>query len=139
MVFIIDEGSEFDAPIARIWALTEDEGVHKHASQVTPKMSMDGENVILDFGTKMPDGSVMRQKVKIASLPPVGIVIEYVEGPLTGTKLMQYYVPKGKKTGITVVGHATSKMISDDQLKAAVMRGLEVLFEEDVENLKKLA
>jgi hypothetical protein len=136
MVFIIDEGSEFNAPITRIWELTQDDAAHKHASQISPKVTMEGENVLLDFGTKMPDGSVMRQKVKIAPLPPVGIVLEYVEGPLTGTKLMQYYVPKGNKTGITVVGHATSKMMPDDQLKGAVMRALEVLFNEDVENLK---
>ena len=139
MVFILDEGSEFDAPISKVWALAQTEGVHKHPSQIDSKMSMEGENVILSFGSKMPDGTVMNQKIKVTAIPPVGFLLETIGGPMTGTKLIQYYVPNGTKTGVRVVGSATSSnQMPDDMLRAAVLQGLAVAFAEDVENLKHI-
>lgn len=138
MVFILDEGSEFKAPLNKVWALAQTEGVHKHASQIDPQRSMDGEHVVLSFGTKMPDGNVVRQKARITPVPPLGTTIEYVEGPMTGSKLMQYYIPKGNKTGITVVADMKAPNVSDNQLKEMVLKQLEIAFKEDEENLKKL-
>ena len=77
-------------------------------------------------------------KLRMTMFAPVGFLLEYVDGPLTGTKLMQYYVPKGDKTGVTIVGEAKSAFLKDEQLKAAVMAGLEAAWKEDRENLKKL-
>jgi len=138
MVFILDEGSEFDAPISKVWALAQSEGVHNHPSQINSKVTMEGEHMMLSFGSKMPDGSVAQQKIKITALPPVGFVLETVEGPLAGTKLIQYYVPNGNKTGVRIVGDATSKVVPEAMLKGAVLQSLAVAFAEDVENLKRL-
>jgi hypothetical protein len=139
MVFILDEGSEFDAPLSKVWALANTEGAHNHPSQINTTMSMEGEHVILSFGSKMPDGTVANQKMRVTALPPVGFVLETIEGPLAGTKLIQYYVPKGNKTEIRVVGDATSKMpMPDDMLRGAVLQALGVAFSEDVENLKHM-
>jgi hypothetical protein len=33
MAFMIDEGSEFNAPISKIWALAQSEAVQKHELQ----------------------------------------------------------------------------------------------------------
>jgi len=122
MVFILDEGSEFNAPLSKVWALAQSETAHKHSSQIEPRRSMEGEHGVLAFGSKMPDGSVARHKMKVHLAPPV----------------MQYYVPKGNKTGVIIVGDAMSKVIPESQLKGAVLMGLEVAFNEDVENLKRL-
>ncbi len=138
MVFILDEGSKFNAPLSKVWVLAQSETAHKHSSQIEPRRSMEGEHGVLAFGSKMPDGSVARHKMKVHLAPPVGLVIEYVEGQLSGTKLTQYYVPKGNKTGVIIVGDAMSKVIPESQLKGAVLMGLEVAFNEDVENLMRL-
>jgi len=138
MVFILDYGSEFDAPISKVWALAQSEGKHNHPSQINSKVSMEGEHMILSFGSKMPDGSVAQQKIRVTALPPVGFVLETIDGPLAGTTLVQYYVPNGNKTGVVVVGDATSKVVPEAMLKGAVMQGLAVAFAEDVENLKQI-
>lgn len=138
MVFILDEGSVFKAPLGKVWQLAQSEGVHRHLSQLNPQRSMEGEHPVLSFDTKMPDGKLVRNKIRMTIVPPVGFVLEYVGGPLEGTKLMQYYIPKGNETGATVVGEAKSAMMPDAQLKAIVLQGLEVAFNEDQENLKKL-
>ena len=49
MVFILDEGSTFDAPLSKVLKLLQTEGVHRHPSQINPKMSMEGEHPVLNF------------------------------------------------------------------------------------------
>ena len=138
MIFIIDEGSKFDAPLSKVLKLLQTEGAHKHPSQLNPSMSMEGEHPVLSFQTKSPYGSMASHKIRMTMLGPVGFLVEYTDGPLSGTKLMQYYISKGDKTGFTIVGDVKSAFMKDDQLKAAVMKGLETDWREGRENLKKL-
>ena len=139
MVFILDEGSTFNAPLSKVWELAQSEGTHSHPSQLNMKMSMQGEHPILDFDVKAPDGQLMHNTIRVTNIPPVGFILEYTGGAMKGTKLMQYYIPKGNETGVTMVGDAVSSMpIPDAQLRAMVLPGLDTAFHEDVENLKKL-
>lgn len=139
MVFILDEGSTFNAPLSKVWELQQSEGKHSHPSQLNTKMSMDGEHPILNFDTKTPDGKLMNHTIRITNIPPVGFILEYTGGAMKGTTLVQYYIPKGNETGVTIVGDAVSSMpIPDQQLKSMVLQGLDAAYHEDVENLKKL-
>jgi hypothetical protein len=139
MVFILDEGSAFDAPLSKVWELAQTEGKHSHPSQLNTKMSMQGEHPILDFDSKTPDGKLMHHTIRITNIPPVGFILEYTGGAMKGTKLVQYYIPKGSVTGVTVVGDAVSSMpVPEQQLRGMVLQGLATAFNEDVENLKKL-
>ena len=70
--------------------------------------------------------------------PPFGIVQEYLEGPMAGSRAFQYYTPKGDKTGVTVVGDFTAKGMDDDMVKHMALQNLEIAFNEDNANLKKL-
>jgi hypothetical protein len=79
----------------------------------------------------------MKQKMRLTMLPPVGFLSEYIEGPLTGSKSMQFYHPMGNRTGVTVVDEFVSTMIPESQIHGAVMQQLETAFNEDQANLKK--
>ena len=57
---------------------------------------------------------------------------------MAGSKSFSYYTPKGNETGITVVGEWKSKMMTDDQIRQAVMDFLQTVFNEDQANLAKL-
>ena len=122
MVYIQDEGSEFDAPIDKVWKLAQSEAYHKHSFQKNQSVKMEGEAALLSFDTPTPDGRTIHQTIKITQVPPVGEILEYVEGDFAGTKAFNYYTPKGKKTGVTVVGEWVSKSIPADQLKKMVMK-----------------
>ncbi|MBI2649017.1 MAG: hypothetical protein HYW93_05135 [Thaumarchaeota archaeon] len=137
MVFLVDQGGEFDAPLEKVWKLQEANPNHTHADMQNLKSSMQGEHPILDFETPMPGGNV-KQQIKMTVVPPVGFVMEYTDGPMKGTKLMQFYTPKGKKTGVTVIGELQSSMMSGDQLKKAVQASLDKAYKEDKQNLKKV-
>ena len=71
-------------------------------------------------------------------MPPLGALFEILDGPLAGSKSLQYYLPKGKETGVTVVGEWKSSVMSDDQVKKAVMGFLQTVFDEDQANLTKM-
>src|SRR5579862_6832860 len=139
MVFVLDEGSVFDAPVDKIWRFMSTPGDHhKHASMTNRKFETDGNSTVLSFEAVGPGGQKTLVKIKSTPLVPVGRMLEYIEGPLAGSKVMSYYVPMGQKTGITIVGEYVSKTIPEAQLKSVVMAQLEQSFNEDNENLKHL-
>lgn len=138
LVFITDEGSEFKGPIDKVWALANSEANHKHSFQKNVQVKMEGQNPILSYDAQTPSGGWVRQSIKITYLPPLGYTLEYLDGDMAGSKAMSYYVPKGSKTGINVIGEWTSKSVPPDQLKKMVLKNLETAFNEDQENLKKM-
>jgi hypothetical protein len=135
MVFILDEGSIFNSPLDKVWKLNQSEGEHSHPSLRNQKGEQQGEHLILSYETKMPDGSWAKNKVKTTAFPPLGIAFETLEGPMAGSKSFQFYTPKGKDTGVTVVDEYVSKGVPDAALKGAVLAFLGTVFEEDSKNL----
>lgn len=138
MVFIVDEGSNFKGPLDKVWKLNQSEGQHSHPSLRNMSGEMQGEHVILSYETKMPDGTWVKQKSRSTAYPPLGIVYETIEGPMTGSKSFQFYTPKGKETGVTVVGEFVSKGVPDADVKKGVMAFLSMVFDEDQKNLSKM-
>ncbi len=139
MVYILDEGSEFDAPLDRIWKYVQSEEEHDHKAIKTLGMEMQGDNVVIITNeVTMGMGPAIRNKLKLTMYPPFGIVQEYLEGPMAGSKTFQYYIPKGNKTGVTVVGDFMGKGMDDDSVKAAALQLLGIAFDEDNANLKRL-
>jgi len=137
LVFILDEGSVFDAPVDKIWRFMQTPGDHhRHASMINRSFEMEGNSTILSFDAETLGGTKTRVKIKSTPLVPVGRMLEYIEGPLAGSKVMSYYVPMGDKTGVTIVGEYVSRSIPENQLKSTVMAQLEKSFYEDNENLK---
>jgi hypothetical protein len=139
MVYILDEGSEFDAPLDRIWKYLQSDEEHEHRKIKTLNVEMAGDNAVIitsEVDTGM--GAPVRNKERFTMYPPFGIVQEYLEGPMAGSKAFQYYIPKGDKTGVTVVGNFIAQGMDDDMVKHMALQVLELAFNEDDENLKKL-
>jgi hypothetical protein len=138
MVFIVDEGSVFKAPLDKIWKLNASEGEHSHPSLRNQNSEMEGEHPVLSYETQMPNGGWVKNRVRMTLLPPVGIAFETIEGPMTGSKSFQYYTPRGAETGITVVGNWVANGIPEEAIKPAVMGFLETVFKEDQANLARM-
>jgi hypothetical protein len=101
-------------------------------------MTMDGQNPVLHFEAQTPSGGWVKQTLKLTMMPPLGLLLEYLDGDFAGSKAITYYTPKGNKTGVTVVGEWVSKSVPADQLKAMVLKNLEAAYNEDQENLEKI-
>ncbi len=143
MVFILDEGGVFDAPLERIWKLNRSKTFYKHPKSMKNMKSAkteDPSTIYLTWESEVP-GSKFNHKAKLTFLPPIGFTMDFLEGPFSGSRDIEYYIPMGDKTGITCVGDYkwSPGGLSDDQLKALVTEFYEEAFEEDKDNLVRMS
>lgn len=130
MVYILDEDSIFDVPLERLWEYLPSDA-HKHPSINLISREVNGNNVVVT-SERSVDGKMVTTKLRITMYPPLGVAMEYLEGPAAGSKAFIHYAPKGSKTGITVVGDFKIAGVSDEEgTKKAVMQMLELSFNED--------
>ena len=135
MVYLIDEGSVFDAPIEKIWKyLSSDE--HRHASLKILSREVTGNTVVITAERNIM-GKMVKTKIKNTLYPPFGMVQEHLEGPTSGSKAFLYYIPKGNKTGVTIVGDFLVSGLDEQSTRDAVLAMLQAVFDEDNANLKK--
>jgi hypothetical protein len=135
MVYLLDDGGVFDAPIDRIWKYLQSEE-HRHPSLNLIGREVTG-NVVIITADRNLMGKRVRMKIKNTLYPPFGMVQEHLEGPTAGSKAFLYYIPKGDKTGVTVVGDFRLEGADEQRTKEAVMTQLQEVFEEDNNNLNK--
>ena len=83
-------------------------------------------------------GKPMRIKVRNTMYPPFGMVQEFLEGPMAGSTAFQFFIPRGDKTGVTVVGDNRSVGEIDARVKELIIEQNQTLFDEDNYNLKKM-
>jgi hypothetical protein len=137
MVYIIDQGSEFDAPVDYIWKYLSSEQ-HRHPSINTLSREASGNTVTITSERNIM-GKKALVKVRNTLYPPFGFVQEHLEGPLKGSRAFQYYVPKGDKTGVCVVGDYIVQGLSnneEDAVRRVVLEQAQIVFDEDNSNLK---
>ena len=108
----------------------------KHGNRGDTQVEVQGNSTVLTFEAQGPSGKTTI-KMKSTEVAPLGRIMEYLQGPLAGSRAIVYYVPLGNKTGITVVGEYVSKVIPEDQIRSMVLSQAERSFNEDVENLKQ--
>jgi len=135
MVYIFDEGSEFDMPLERLWEYLPSDS-HRHSAKVISR-EVQG-NVITLTSERDVDGKAVRSKLRLTMYPPLGVAQEHLEGPTAGSKVFSFYTRKGNKTAITVVGEYKMAGASDEDAKRAVMQMLARSFDEDVATLKSM-
>lgn len=135
MVYILDDGSVFDAPIDKIWKYLPSDN-HRHDSLKLISREMVNSNAVVITAERNIMGKMVRTKIKNTLYPPFGFVQEHLEGPTAGSKAFVYYIPKGNKTGITIVGDFVLSGMDEKTTRDAVMAQLQVVFDEDNENLK---
>jgi hypothetical protein len=142
MVFIEDSGSHFEAPVDKIWTLIQahgKDGAKIHPGMKNMKLEMINDNTMINNYESDMKGKTIKNKIKITTYHPTGMAIEILEGPLAGSKFFNYLIPKGNRTGVTVVGEFKSNMMSDDQIKQSVLSYLDQVFNEDVAYLKTMS
>lgn len=140
MVLIKDEGSHFDAPIETVWAYlqAEQHGETHRSTRNQEVKPLNDTSFELSMEQNM-NGQWTKVKNRITILPPLGMTIEVLEGPMAGSKMMNVYTPKGNKTGIDVYGDFSSPAIPSGQLEPVVRGFLQQMFDEDSIALKELA
>ncbi|MGC2034738.1 MAG: hypothetical protein WA761_04745, partial [Thermoplasmata archaeon] len=110
-----------------------------HGSSRNRHMTPINENSFFLSMEQNMDGNWIKVKNRITTLPPVGLTIEVLEGPMAGSKMINVYTAKGKKTGIDVYGEFTSSQVPENQLEHTVKGFLGAMFDEDSLGIKEFA
>ena len=140
MVFILDEGGVFDAPLEKIWKLSRSK-FHIHSSTKNMKIerTADPSTIFMTWDSETA-GLAFKNRAKLTFLPPIGFTMDYVEGSFAGSREFEYYIPMGDKTGITCVGdwRWAPGGLSDEELRDVVSKFYDEGFREDKENLLRM-
>jgi hypothetical protein len=141
MVFIKDEGSVFDAPIDVVWAYQDSGKDHDAVHKTTRNGTFEKVSAItfIYAAERNFRGKWAPDRFRITVIPPVSMIMEWLEGPLAGSKFMYVYTPKGNKTGIDVYGEFTSKTLPPDEVEAAAREWLASEFEADAPAVRAFA
>jgi len=141
MVHIKDEGSHFDAPIDIVWKYVQSQETHgqSHRSTRNQQMKQLSENSMVISMEQNMNGNWVKVANRITIVPPLGMAIEVIEGPMAGSKMFNVYTAKGNRTGIDVYGEFMSNQIPAAQLEPMVRGFLDSVFTEDSAGIKAFA
>ena len=135
MVHIKDDGV-FDAPVDKIWRFLQDDNHHhksikssKVTEQTQSSMTMQAERV-------NADGSTYMETIKFNFSPPKAFTMEWIDGPMKGSKNTHTYTSMGNKTKVEVEGEFVAKGMDEKALRSAVLATLAEVFDEDNTQLK---
>jgi hypothetical protein len=137
MVFVWDEGSSFDVPIEEVWRFLGSGNPHSLAHghrRVRRRIHAPGLGT---YSWEQPfDGRPARFTMRWRALSPIGIAYEVLAGPFQGSRFFLYYIPRGRRTGVSVVGDFVSPTIPLRRVASAVRRFFAVEFEQDLAALR---
>jgi hypothetical protein len=139
MVHVKNEGGHFDAPIETVWAYLKEEEAHSSShsgARNRHRKELSENSMLVSWEQDVGGGKWIKMENRITVLPPVGLAIEVTEGPMAGSKFMNFYTPHGNSTEVTVVGEFTSKQIPEAELEPAVDAFLEEVYNEDVAGIR---
>jgi len=142
MVRISDqEGSKFDAPLEVVWKYLGSPEAHGGAHRNSRNRAMQPINetsFVVSWEQNM-NGNWVKVANRITVFPPLGMVAEAIEGPLTGSKMFTVYTPHGSKTEVSVHGDMQSSALPPAQLEGAVRAAWEMAYNEDSEGIRQFA
>ena len=138
MVYIRDEGSEFDAPVDFVWRYIfggeDHDSAHKTTRNPTFKRVSD---ITLEYGSeRLLRGTWTPDRLRITMVEPIAVTTEWLEGILAGSRFVYLYSPKGEKTRIDVYGEFTSPTLPTQQVEAVAREFLDGEFRDDAPTVR---
>ncbi len=141
MVHVRDEGATFDAPVEVVWEYLNSGPTHGQAHKSIRNRTAQpaGENAMIATMERNWNGQWVKVVSRMTRLAPLGLVQEFLEGPLAGSKAVLVYSPQGKKTRVDVYGEFTSPTIPEKDVKQAALKWLAESFDEDAPAVRSFA
>lgn len=133
MVYLKDEGSEFDAPIDFVWKYIFGGSAHDGAHTTTrnPKFKKVSD-ITIEYGSeRLLRGKWAPDRMRITMVEPISVTTEWLEGVLAGSKMVYLYSPHGERTRVDVYGEFTSPTLPPEEVEAAAREFLEAEFAAD--------
>ena len=138
VVYVKDEGSEFEAPVDFVWKYIFGGGSHDSAHKTTRNPTFKSvSEITIEYGSeRYLRGKWAPDRLRITMVEPISVTTEWLEGVLAGSKFVYVYSPRGEKTRIDVYGEFTSKTLPPEQVEAAAREFLDAEFRDDAPAIK---
>lgn len=133
MVYLKDEGSEFDAPVDLVWKYIFGGSAHDsaHKTARNPKFKKVSD-ITIEYGSeRLVRGKRAPDRMRTTMVQPISVTTEWLEGVLAGSKRVYLYSPHGERTRIDVYGEFTSPTLPPEEVDAAARESLETEFAAD--------
>ncbi len=135
---LVDDGSPFDVSLDLLWKYIQSESDHRDAHKGRRNFHQKslGENSFLNTWEQEVQGSTVQIENRVTALPPIGFAVEFLQGPMAGSKFFNYYTPQGNQTKVTVVGEFQSTVIPPHEIEPTARGLLEEVYQEDLAGLR---
>jgi hypothetical protein len=133
------EGSTFDAPLDVVWKYLQSPEAHSAAHQGTRNRMMKPVNDTSFVVSWEQDikGSWVKVANRITVFPPLGMLAEAIEGPMTGTKMFTAYTSQGAKTEVSIYADVQAPGVPEAQLEPMIRDAWERAFNEDSAGIRE--
>jgi hypothetical protein len=135
------EGSKFDAPLDVLWKYLQSPEAHGRAHRNSRNRAMKpltDTSFVVSWEQNM-NGQWVKVANRITVFPPLGMVAEAIEGPMTGSKMFTVYTPHGPQTEVSIFSDMQSSVVPAAQLEAMVRGAWEMAFNEDSVGIRDFA
>jgi hypothetical protein len=140
MVHIRDEGSYVEGSIQTVWRYLNSGEPHAQAHRTVRNRQVKpvGDNTMIATMERNWRGTWVRVVNRLTVLPPLGTLVEVLEGPFAGSKSFTVYTPEGNRTRIDVYGEFESPTLPPAEVEKAALEWMEESFNEDAPAIKAL-
>lgn len=135
------EGSKFEAPLDVVWKYLRNPEAHSAAHRNTRNRAakpISDSTFVVSWEQNM-NGNWAKVANRITMFPPLGMVSEALEGPMTGSKMVTVYTPHGTETEVSIFADMQSSAVPPSQLEGVVRGAWETAFTEDSAGIRAFA
>jgi hypothetical protein len=127
------EGTIYDVPIDVLWEFMNWEGhgaAHEQNARNTTVLEESPNGVLYRYETQR-GGDWRKITGRVMDFPPLGRVVQEVEGPYKGTQMVFLYTPVAGKTRLDIVARFVSDQFDPPTLKRHMVDSRELAAVED--------
>ena len=141
MVVFREEGTLFDVPIDVLWEFMNWDG-HGAAHEKSGRnftVLEEAPNRVTVSHESMRGGSWRKITSRVVDFPPLGRLVEEIEGPYKGTQMVFLYTPVGRKTRLDIVACFVSDELDAPTLERQMVESIQNSGAEDEAYLRRFA
>jgi hypothetical protein len=140
MVHVRDEGGRVDGSIETVWRYMNSGEPHAKAHQSVRNRTTKpvGEHTMVATMERNWQGKWVKVVNRVTMIPPLGMMLESLEGPLAGSTWFTVYTPDGSATRVDVYGEFRSPTVPPAELEHVALAWLEESFNEDAPAIRAM-
>jgi hypothetical protein len=135
-----EDGTMYDVPIDVLWEFISWEGhgeAHEKQSLRNMTVLEEAPNRLLASFEVLRGGAWRKVTGWVVDFPPLGRVVEEVEGPYKGTQMVFLYAPVGRKTRLDIIARFVSEDFDPATLERHMVDSIENAGVEDEPYLRR--